>query len=354
MVRQAHHERNFFIAAHPELSRRTRPESILSGVEGRLGGAIFWLVFGLLGQLGQLHFAGEAVAQVRETKHVEAQKLPASQVTLPPSRLHGVRSDPSNSFKLYSSTEKGLVVSDNGGHSWQPIAIAGRHEEIFALTLHPVSPDTLYVGRRDGLWRSQDAGKSWDQLPYPESIPLSIAVARSQSGTLYLATSRRGVHKSIDGGYQWAEINQGLPEARAGGRPEEVHTLVVDSADSNIAYAGLPRHGIYRTTNGGRSWRAFNQNLPIALGQAISPPKLAIDPDDPERLYLALNQRIHSRLVWTRLYVLANGMEWLPVEAALPANLPIQDLLIDRTKRTLQLWGADAVWELPLPRNEKR
>ena len=155
------------------------PESILSTVEGRLRssagslrpepvegrGAIFWLVFVLVGLLGQLHFAGEAVAQVRETKHVEAQKLPASQVTLPSSRLHGVKSDPSNSFKLYSSTEKGLVVSDNGGHSWQPIAIGGRHEEIFALTLHPGSPDTLYVGRRDGLWRSQDAGKSWDRLP---------------------------------------------------------------------------------------------------------------------------------------------------------------------------------------------
>jgi len=294
-------------------------------------------------------FTSLACAQSRIKEGLKAQQVPLTETTLPKSRLHAVKRHPSDALKLYSATAKGLKVSEDGGKSWQPLAIGGTNEEVFTATVHPLKPNVLFVGRRDGLWKSKDGGLSWSPLPYPASVPLAVSISKGEPNVVYLATSRQGVHKSNDGGYQWVAASNGLPEARAGGRPEEIRTLVVHPVDYNVVYAALARHGIYRTTDGGGSWHKFNQGLPFIMGGPIRSPKLAFDPDDPQHPYLVFSQRIHSHLVKTHLYVLSDNEEWLPTEVDLPSNFPVLDLTIDGTKQTLQLWGPDAVWELPLP-----
>jgi hypothetical protein len=280
---------------------------------------------------------------------VEARPALGDQAVPPGSRMHAVKGDLRNARKVFAATGQGLEVSEDGGKSWQPLHIGGKHEEVFALAVHPVIPDTMLVGRRDGLWKSQDGGRSWQVLPHPESVPLSIAVAPQQPHTLYLATARRGIHKSTAEGHHWIEINKGLPEARAGGRPEEIRALAVDSSDSNVVYAALAGHGVYRTVDGGESWHAFNTGLPFPLVRHTHSPKFVADPDDPRRLYVIFDQRIHSALTRTRLYALSENKEWLPVEADLPANVSVEGLSVDRVRQTIQIWGSEAVWEVPLP-----
>ena len=309
---------------------------------------LFLLGLSLVGALVQLHFLPLTLAQERGKGQLEAQQVPVSRAVPPKVRFHSVKSDPSDSLKLYSATAQGIEVSEDGGRSWQPLPIGGRNEEVFALSLHPLDPDILFVGRRDGLWKSKDGGRSWEVLPYPGSVPLSVAIPKSQPDTLYLATARRGVYKSSDGGYQWTQVSEGLPEARAGGRPEEIRTLVVHPLDPNVVYAALARHGIYRTADGGASWHKFNQGLPFIMGGPIRTPRLAFHPEDSQRLYLAFNQRIHSHLIRTRLYLLSGKDEWLPVEAELPSNFPVLGLVVDDERRVIQLWGSEAVWEVPL------
>ncbi len=293
-------------------------------------------------------FFTSAFAQKGEKSQPEAWQVPANQVAPPKARFHSVKMDTSYSSKLYAATERGLQISEDGGLSWRPLLVGGQPEEVFALAVHPLSSDTLFVGRRDGLWKSQDGGKSWGALPSLGSVPLSIAIAKSQPDTLYVATARRGVYKSVDGGYQWGEANNGLPEAKAGGRPEEIHTLAVDPLDPDTVYAALEGHGVYRTTDGSKSWHKFNQRLSPSIIHSALPPKLAFDPQDPQRLYLAFNERIHSHLVSARLFVLSDDKEWLPVEVDLPSNVPILDMAVDGVRQVIQLWGSESVWEVPL------
>jgi len=307
------------------------------------------LVSVLVGALAQPWLSSHALAQTKALKELQAQQLPTGQIGPPKARLHGIKSHPSDSLKLYSATARGLQVSEDRGLSWQLLAIGGTEEEVFAFSVNPVNPNILFAGRRDGLWKSKDGGLSWSPMSYPGPVPLAIAVAKSEPKVVYLATSRQGVHKSNDGGYRWLEASNGLPEARTGGRPEEIRTLVVDPDDHNIAYAALARHGIYRTTDGGQNWQKFNEGLPFLMGGPTRAPKIAFDPDDPQHPYLVLSQRIHSHLIKTHLYVLSDNEEWLPTGVELPSNFPVLDLNIDGTKATLQLWGPDAVWELPLP-----
>jgi photosystem II stability/assembly factor-like uncharacterized protein len=247
-----------------------------------------------------------------------------------------------------------LFVSDDGGQSWAPLPVDRTHEEVFSVAVHPTDPGVAIVGRRDGLWQTRDGGRSWTALAYPTLgpyVPLAAAISQSQPDVIYVATAREGVYKSTDGGYRWANVSKGLPEARAGGRPAEVRTLVVHPQNPDIAYLAHERHGVYHTTDGGTSWHRFNDRLPVPISGSTYPPRLVFDPDDPRRLYVIFGQRIHSRLVENRLYVTSDTGGWLPVEVELPSNTNIVELTIDRAARSLHLVAEDNVWHVPLPGN---
>lgn len=295
-----------------------------------------------------------AFAQKKKAQ-LEGKAPSVTHTASPKSRPTAVKPDPNNSLRVYGATAEGLEVSDNGGLSWRSVPVRGTHEEVLALAVHPTRPDNLFVGRQDGLWLSPDNGKSWKRLPHPGDVPLSLAISRSRPDIFYLATSRQGLYKSTDSGNMWTEVYKGLPEARGGGRTEEIHTLSVHPSDSNVVYAAFARYGVYRTVNGGESWQEFNPGLPVA--QPVLPPRLAFDPDDPRRVYLAFNERIHSHLIKPRLYFLAEEQKWLPVPLKSPGNLMILGLSVDRARQSLQLWGEDSLWQVPLaairPLNQK-
>ena len=284
---------------------------------------------------------------------LEARPIPGSPRSLPGPGIHAVKVSPSPANRAYSATFRGLFVSDDGGQSWAPLPVNRSHEEVFSVAVHPTDPGVVVAGRRDGLWETQDGGRSWTPLPYPTPgpyVPLAVAISRSQPNVVYLATARDGVYKSIDGGYRWASASSGLPEARAGGRPTEIRTLVVHPVSPTIAYVATERHGVYRTTDGGASWHSFDDGLPSSLGGSMYPPRLAFDPDNPNQLYLVLGQRIHSHLVQNRLYVSSGGGRWLAMEAKLPDNTTIVGLTVDQASGALHFWAEDRVWELPQPR----
>jgi hypothetical protein len=298
----------------------------------------------------QLQFAPAALGQKR-MRQLEARQVLPGEVPAG-SRVHAVTKDPKDLGKLFAATTQALMASDNGGKSWRSLEVGGKHEETFAVALHPSNPQILFVGRRDGLWRSDDGGTSWVALSHSGSVPLAIAVSDSHPDTLYLGTAGTGVDKSVDGGYHWVAISKGLPEGKGGGRAE-VPVLVVDASDSDTVYASFLGWGIYRSVDGGASWHEFNQGIGLSITRTIISPKLGSNPDDPKRLFLAFNERVHSHLVQPRLYVLEN-QKWWPLVVKLPANFLIRHLVVERTRRTIQFWGADAVWEIPLPENSAK
>lgn len=304
-------------------------------------------VLSLIGALVQWQGSAVVVAHMVSAPQ-EAQQLVASRAVPPHARLHGIESDAQDGQRLYATTPQGLLRSPDGGLSWQPLLVAQTHAEAFAFAVHPTQPDRLFVGRADGVWKSGDGGRTWQHVVVPGSMPLALSIATSQPQTVYLATARHGVMKSLDEGQRWHDVSTGLPEARAGKRTEEVHGLVVDPTDPNTVYVALPRQGIYRTTDGGRRWRAFNAGLSSTMARSLAPPKLVFAADAPPRLYLAFTELLHSHLMRTRLYVLAENQAWLPMEVELPENFPLRGMVADRVKHMLQLWGPELVWEVPL------
>jgi photosystem II stability/assembly factor-like uncharacterized protein len=158
----------------------------------------------------------------------------------------------------------------------------------------PTQPDTFYFGAAGGgVWKTVNAGRTWVSIA--DALPPSVgalAVAPSEPDTIYVGTGQpeprydvsagRGVFKSTDGGRSWTAV--GLEATR------HIGDIWVDPRDPNVVvvaalghlFGANPERGIYRSRDGGHSWSHV-----LAIDENTGAVSLAADPRDPNLLYAA-------------------------------------------------------------------
>jgi len=180
-----------------------------------------------------------------------------------------------------------------------PINTGGR---ITDVEMHPSDLNTIYIGAASGgVFKSTDQGISWEPI-FDEALSLSIgdiAIAPSNSNIIYVGTGEAnagggslaydgvGVYRSDDAGGTWEHI--GLEESRNIGR------MVVDSYDPDVLYvaamgnlfANTPDRGIFKTINGGQSWEKV-----LYVSDSTGAIDIVIHPYNPDTLYAAMWERI--------------------------------------------------------------
>lgn len=203
----------------------------------------------------------------------------------------------------------GLWKTTNNGTSFEPLFDEQSVLSIGAVALAPSDPGIVWVGTGDaynarssywgdGVYRSSDGGKSWTNMGLRDSHHIARIVVHpadpdivyvAAMGHLYSANEERGVFKTEDGGRSWRKVL--YINDRVG-----VIDLVMNRDDPDVLYAatyekerlpwhfeeGGPESGVYRTTDGGRSWRRLGGGLP---GGRIGRIGLDIYRRDPEILY---------------------------------------------------------------------
>jgi photosystem II stability/assembly factor-like uncharacterized protein len=137
----------------------------------------------------------------------------------------------------------------------RPPAAAGAEpsfEHVHALAVD-AQGRWLFLGAHTGLFRSEDAGRSWQPVGLPVKHPhvdvMAVTAHPEDADTLYVATHDAGVFTSADGGKTWREVNAGL------GGPD-VHGLAIDPREPQKLHAAVrgKGEGIYRSTDGGGTW----------------------------------------------------------------------------------------------------
>lgn len=200
-------------------------------------------------------------------------------------------------------------------------------------------PYTFYVATASGhLWKTANNGISFDVLFEDQDVFSigAIAVAPSDPNVLYLGSGEGnnsrssywgdGVYRSTDAGASWTNV--GLSDSHHIGR------IVVHPTDPNVAYVAALGHlysenderGLYKTTNGGRSWqRALG---PQVEGRRIGVVDVVMDPTNSEVLYAASYDKV--RLPYTfdlggpgsRLYKTTDGgANWIQLGQGLPEGM---------------------------------
>ncbi|MCH8936685.1 MAG: hypothetical protein IIB90_13240 [Gemmatimonadetes bacterium] len=182
-----------------------------------------------------------------------------------------------------------------------PAVTGGRVHDVEAL---PGDPSTIFVATASGgLWKTTNRGHTWKNVF--EHMPVStfgdVAISESDPNILYAGTGEQnnrqstswgnGVYRSDDGGETWTHL--GLVETRHIGKVE-IHPsnpdIVYVAALGNL-WAPNEERGVFRSTNGGRSWEKV-----LYIDEYTGAVDMVMDPSNPNVIYAATYQRL--RRTW--------------------------------------------------------
>ena len=152
---------------------------------------------------------------------------------------------------------------DNG--KWEALT-AGLPEKVEAraFAVHPREPDVLYVGTQDGPYRTTDGGAHWERLGFPDrgAVVWSLAFHPKRPEIMYAGVAPIAIYRSEDGGDTWRR----LPGAKSPGHcemgfPARVTRIAVDPGRPDDIYAALEVSGVIRSADGGETWTDLSQPL---------------------------------------------------------------------------------------------
>ena len=206
----------------------------------------------------------------------------------------------------------GVWKTTNAGTTWQSVFDGQGSYSIGAITLDPQNRHTVWVGTGenvggrhvgygDGIYRSTDGGQSWENLGLKDSEHISKIIVHPQdSNTVWVAAQgplwspggERGVYKTTDGGKTWtASLNEhewtGVTDILIDPRePDRLYAATWQRHRSVAAYmGGGPNTAIYRSEDGGESWKKLSKGLPSGNKGKIG---MAISPQQPDVVYAAI------------------------------------------------------------------
>jgi len=246
----------------------------------------------------------------------------------------GVRGRPATFY--FGSTGGGVWKTDDAGTSWEPISDRDfATGSVGAIAVAPSDANVIYAGTGeasmrgnvaagDGVYRSTDAGRHWSNVGLRETQHISrVVVDPRDADTVYVAAlghawgpnPERGVYRSRDGGRSWRRLL--FVDAKTGAAD-----LAMDPHNPRVLFAafwqayrapwsiesGGPASGLYKSTDGGDSWRKLAGGLPQGVVGRIG---VAVSAARPDRVW-AIVEAADGGLFRSD----DGGEQWLRVSAA--------------------------------------
>ena len=204
----------------------------------------------------------------------------------------GVRGRPREAY--FGAVGGGLWKTTDGGETWAPITDGHiGSSSVGAVAVAESDPNVVYIGTGescirgnimpgDGVYRSTDAGRTWTHVGFRASDAISkIRIHPTNPNVVFVASfgkygapsEERGVFKSTDGGQTWKRVL--FRDARTG-----AVDVSIDRTNPNVVYAALweayrvehqmssggPGSGLYKSTDGGETWREITRNPGMPSG----------------------------------------------------------------------------------------
>lgn len=194
--------------------------------------------------------------------------------------------DPKNPNTVYAGSNQGVYKSGDGGATWRYLA---GNSPVYALGLDPSNPQIVFRAVASGLYRTTDGGLSWSQVSTQLTSVRTIVVDPNSSAIVYAGTNGSGVYKSSDGGSSWKPMNVCIPQGRCAPLDLNntwVRSIVFDRSSSAIVYLGTGS-GLYKSVDGGAQWTQAN-NGPRGVTTMM------LDPQQPDTIVAADGGNLYS------------------------------------------------------------
>jgi photosystem II stability/assembly factor-like uncharacterized protein len=232
-----------------------------------------------------------------------------------------------------SNSGDGVWKSVDAGKTWTNMGLGDSHH-IARIVIHPKDPNVVYVAAMGhlfsanaerGVFKTTDGGQTWKKILYVNDKigAVDLALVESAPDTLYTAMYDKvrlpwhyelggpesAIYKTTDGGEKWTRLGGGLPTGRIGRTGLDIYQknpailyAVVENGnrrpptdaeadqDKRRGVAPAQRtlgNEVYRTDDGGQTWRKVNAGYEAALDKApYSFNQLRLDQSDPETVYI--------------------------------------------------------------------
>jgi len=208
-------------------------------------------------------------------------------------------------------TGGGLWRTDDAGNNWRNISDGYfKTSSVGAIAVAPSDANVIYVGMGehavrgqsstygDGVYRSTDQGRTWSHVGLAATRQISaVRIHPNNPDVVYVAaqgdrwkgSAERGIYRTTDGGRTWTLVLKG--ENATSGASE----LSMDATNPRILYAAFWDHqrtpwlvrsgksgsGIWKSSDGGDSWTRLTEGLPKLMGKI----GVAVSPANPDRVY---------------------------------------------------------------------
>ena len=284
--------------------------------------------------------------------------------------MYHLKGSPVNPDRIYASQSSGwfgqtMQRSDDGGKTWEAVGNEFKYEgtpgthQWYDGTQHPwefkrvwhlepslTDPDTVYAGVEDAaLFRSADAGKTWQELPGLRSAKgnlwqpgaggmavHTILIDPTRRDRMYVAISAAGVFRTDDAGQTWHPMNRGLksnyelpdPNAEVG---HCVHRIAMHPSRPEVLF--MQKHwDVNRSDDAAESWTEVSGNLPTDFGfpidvHAHEPETIYVVPIKSDSEHFPLDGKL--RVYRSR----TGGNEWEPLTNGLPQENCFVNVLRD-------------------------
>jgi photosystem II stability/assembly factor-like uncharacterized protein len=213
----------------------------------------------------------------------------------------------------YGATGGGVWKTTDGGINWEPVSdnsVFGTGS-VGAIGICDSDPNTVYVGmgespirgnvsHGDGVYKSNDAGKTWKRVGLEDTRQIArIRVHPKNPDLVYVAalghvwgpSEQRGIFRSKDGGKTWEKV---LSRGNKAGAID----LILDPGNANTMYAGFwevyrkpwtlesggPGGGIFKSTDGGDTWTELTRNPGLPRG-TVGKIGITVSPANPDRVW---------------------------------------------------------------------
>ena len=223
----------------------------------------------------------------------------------------GVKGRPQEAY--FGATGGGLWKTVNGGEDWFPVTdFQITSASVGAVAVAETDPDLVFIGTGetcirgnilpgDGVYRSRDAGATWEHIGFSESHGIStIRVHPTDPDIVYVASfgkygvpsEERGVFRSTDGGDTWERIL--FRDVRTG-----AIDIAIDRNDPDVIYAALweafrkeytmssggPGSGMFKSGDGGDTWTEITRNPGMPAQGVVGKIGLAVSTANSNRVY---------------------------------------------------------------------
>lgn len=202
----------------------------------------------------------------------------------------------------------GVWKTSNAGTTYEPIFDGEGSYSIGCVTIDPSNENIIWIGSGennnqrsvaygDGVYKSNDGGKSWKNMGLKNSEHIGMIKVHPQNsnivyvaayGPLWSSGGERGLYKTMDGGENWELVlniddNTGINEVHFDPiNPDVIYATAHQRRRHVFTYvSGGPGCGIHKSEDGGKTWKTINSGLPKKMGRI----GMTVSPVDQNVLY---------------------------------------------------------------------